>query len=264
MTAPLTVLIVDDEPLARAGLAGLLARDADVEVVGECGDGRSAAERIRSLRPDLVILDVQMPEMNGFDVIRAVGPEQMPPVVFVTAYDRFAVKAFEVHALDYLLKPFDDERFLEAIDRAKRSIRQGGVDALSRRLLALLGQESARPSASPPDGSWLTRIVVKKPGSTFLLSVDDIDWIESADYCVRIHSRGKTHVVREAMTRLEQRLDPRRFFRAHRSGIVNLDRIKEVQPAFHGDLLLILHDGSQVKLSRSRRAALEERLGQGL
>jgi len=133
--APLTVLIVDDEPLARAGLAGLLARDPEVEVIGECAEGRTAVQRIESLKPDLVLLDVQMPEMDGFEVIRAVGPERMPPVVFVTAYDRFAVKAFEVHALDYLLKPFDDERFVAAMDRAKRSVRQGGVDALSRQLL---------------------------------------------------------------------------------------------------------------------------------
>jgi two-component system LytT family response regulator len=206
-----------------------------------------------------------MPEVDGFEVIEQVGPARMPPVVFVTAFDRFAVKAFEVHAVDYLLKPFDDARFSAALERAKQMVRVGGIGALERQLVALLADRAvAAAGLAVADGPWLSRIVVKKPGGSILVPVTDIDWIESADYCVKIHTKGRTHVVREAMHRLEKRLDPGRFFRAHRSGIVNLDRIREIQPAFHGDLLLLLHDGSQVKLSRSRRAALEQRLGQTL
>lgn len=259
MTPPIRVVVADDEPLARSGVVRLLGRDPEISVVGECADGRVAIEAIADLHPDLVLLDIQMPEIDGFDVIRLVGPDRMPPVVFITAYDQFALKAFEVHAVDYLLKPFDDQRFSTAMARAKQLVRDGGLGPAERRVLARLA------GAEPPgQGGWLTRIVVKKTGSTILLPVEDIDWIESADYCVRIHARGRTHVVRETMQRLEERLDPTRFFRVHRSGIVNIDRIKEIQPAFHGDLVLLLHDGSQVRLARSRRSALEERLGQPL
>ena len=254
---PLKVLVVDDEPVARTGITALLARESDVVVVGECGDGRSAASAILELHPDLVLLDVQMPELNGFEVIEAVGPRRMPPVVFVTAYDQFALKAFDVHALDYLLKPFDDERFVEAIARVRRAIHQGRMGDLTSRLESLL-------QTDPPPGRYLDRIVVRKASGAVFVPVDEINWIEAADYCARIHSRGKVHVIRETMQRLEQRLDPNRFFRVHRSGIVNLDRVREMQPAPHGDHLLILQDGTKIRLSRGRKAALEERLGQPL
>jgi len=262
VSAPLRVLIVDDEPVAREGLRGLLAQDPEIAVVGECADGQAAAEAIVSLVPDLVLLDIQMPELDGFDVVRRVGPERMPPVVFVTAYDEFALRAFEVHALDYLLKPFDDDRFAAAMARAKAIVRAGDLGGMARRLLALLGD--ARPPEEASEAGWLTRLVIKKPGASLFLGVEQIDWIESADYCVKIHVGARTHVIREALQRLEQRLDPARFFRAHRSAIVNLDRVREVQPAFHGDFALILHDGTRVKLSRSRRSELERRLGQTL
>jgi len=262
VTGSLRVLIVDDEPVARAGLRGLLAGDPEIAIVGECADGQAAAEAIGSLRPDLVLLDIQMPELDGFGVVRAVGPERMPPVVFVTAYDEFALRAFEVHALDYLLKPFDDERFAAAIARAKAIVRRGDVSGLAHRLMALLGDEATREGGE--EAGWLTRLVVKKPGTSLFVPVEQIDWIESADYCAKIHVGGRTHVIREALQRLEQRLDPARFFRAHRAAIVNLDRVREVQPAFHGDCVLILHDGTRVKLSRSRRPELERRLGQTL
>ncbi len=253
----LRVLVVDDEPVARAGLTALLAHDPGLTVVGECRDGQEAVDTIRRLGPDLVLLDVQMPEMDGFQVIRAVGPDRMPPVIFVTAWDQFAVRAFEVHALDYLLKPFDDERFAEAMARAKRLIASGEVGDLAGRLAALL----RHPEATGP---WLSRIVVRKPSGAVFVPVDEIDWVEAADYCARVHARGKVHVIRESMQRLEQRLDPTRFFRVHRSGIVNLDRVREMQPARHGDHVLVLQDGTRVRLSRSRKAALEERLGQPL
>jgi two-component system LytT family response regulator len=253
---PLRVLVVDDEPVARAGVVALLGREAGVEVAGESGDGRSAVDAIRRLRPDLVLLDVQMPELDGFGVIAEVGPEAMPPVIFVTAYDQFALRAFEVHALDYLLKPFEDERFSEAIGRVRRAIQQGRLGDLTARLEALMGGDTGE--------RYLQRIVVRKTSGAVFVPVDEIDWIEAADYCARIHAKGRTHVIRETMQRLEQRLDPKRFFRVHRSGIVNLDRVREMQPAPHGDHLLILNDGVKVRLSRSRKTALEERLGQPL
>ena len=256
MSSRLRVLVVDDEPVARAGIVSLLGRDAELEVAGECGDGRSAVEAIRGIKPDLVLLDVQMPEMDGFEVIAAVGVEKMPPVVFITAWDQFALRAFEVHALDYLLKPFDDERFAAAIDRVKRAARAGNVGELAERLAALV--------QSPVGGAWLTRIVVRKASGAVFVPIEDVDWIEAADYCARIHARGKVHVIRETMQRLEEKLDPARFFRVHRSGIVNLDRVREMQPTPQGDHVLVLTDGSRVRLSRARKAALEERLGQPL
>ena len=256
MSAKLRVLVVDDEPVARAGIVSLLARDAEVEVAGECGDGRTAAELIPTLKPDLVLLDVQMPEMDGFEVIAAVGVDRMPPVVFITAWDQFAVRAFEVHALDYLLKPFDDERFLAAMERVKRVARAGNMGELAERLAALV--------QGPTAGGWLTRIVVRKASGAVFVPIEEVDWIEAADYCARIHARGKVHVIRETMQRLEEKLDPARFFRVHRSGIVNLDRVREMQPTPQGDHVLVLTDGSRVRLSRARKAALEERLGQPL
>jgi two-component system LytT family response regulator len=261
MSIPIRVLVVDDEPLARNGLVSLLRRDSEVEVVGECADGRAAVVAVDVLDPDLVLLDVQMPEMDGFEVIRAVGPDRMPPVVFVTAYDQFAVRAFEVHALDYLLKPFDDERFRAALAHAKEVVRGGELGQLTRRLQALLGQPAA---PVPPNEAPLERLVVKKPDTTLLVLVDAIDWIEAADYCVRIHAAGRVHVLRESMHRLEQRLDQSRFFRVHRSAIVNLDRVREARQTVRGEHVLVLQDGSRIRMSRIRRAALEERLGQAL
>jgi two-component system LytT family response regulator len=256
MSGRLRVLVVDDEPVARAGIVSLLVRDPELEVAGDCGDGRSAVAAIRELKPDFVLLDVQMPEMDGFEVIATIGAEQMPPVVFITAWDQFALRAFEVHALDYLLKPFDDERFAAAIERVKRFARAGNVGELAERLAALV--------QAPAANGWLTRIVVRKASGAVFVPIEDVDWIEAADYCARIHARGKVHVIRETMQRLEEKLDPARFFRVHRSGIVNLDRVREMQPTPQGDHVLVLTDGSRVRLSRARKAALEEKLGQPL
>ena len=263
------VLVVDDEPLARSGIAELAARDPDLEVVGQCGDGRAAVEAIRSLAPDLVLLDIQMPEMDGFQVIQQVGPERMPAVIFITAYDQFAVRAFAVHALDYLLKPFDDERFSAALGRSKRAINDNEVGELSRRLIGLLettergnrGPGSAAPAAGQP---YLTRLVVKNAGRVTFVRVDEIDWIEAADYYVRLHVARKSHLLRETMSALEEQLDPARFFRVHRSAIVNLDRLVEIQPYFHGEHVLVLSDGSKLKLSRSRKEKLEAVLRQSI
>jgi two-component system LytT family response regulator len=259
VSAPLRVIVVDDEPLARTGVADLVRMDPALEVVAECADGRSALEAIKRLRPDLVLLDVQMPELDGFEVLRRLDPKHLPAVIFITAYDEFAVRAFDVHALDYLVKPFDDARFAEAVARAKRVIPAGGGE-LGRRLDALLTQLAAGSHPGKPQ----SRIVVKTAGRVFFVRVEDLDWVEAADYCVKLHTGGKIHVIRDSMNALEERLDPRRFFRVNRSAIVNLDRVREIQPYFKGDQVVLLQDGTQLKLSRGRRIELEERLGQAI
>jgi two-component system LytT family response regulator len=270
------VLVVDDEPLARSGVADLVRRDPELVVVRECGDGPAAVEAIRSLSPDIVLLDVQMPGMDGFEVLRTIGAERMPAVVFVTAYDRFALRAFDVNAVDYLLKPFEDERFGAAMERAKRAVRQDEVATLARRLAGLLdmtgtkgtgdgtravGPQSDAPVAGSPT---LSRIVVKSGGTVLFVRVEDIDWIEAADYYARLHVGPRSHLVRETMAALEQKLDPARFFRVHRSAIVNLDRVKQLQPYFRGQHVVVLADGTRLKLNRARRERLEALLGQRL
>jgi two-component system LytT family response regulator len=259
MKASVRVLVVDDEPLARSGMTALLSRQNDLTVVGECGDGASAIEAIERLAPDLVLLDVQMPELDGFEVLRSIGPERMPAVVFVTAYDRFAVRAFEVSAVDFLVKPFDDERFAQAIARARRFLELDRLGDLGRRLAGLL---EAADSAAPPQP--LTRILVRDGGRVIFVSVGDLDWIEAADYYVKLHVGGRAYLLRQSLQTLEARLDPARFFRVHRSAVVNLDRVKELQPLFRGEHVVILHDGTRVKLSRSRKEPLEALLGQSL
>jgi len=270
MTERIRVLIVDDEPLARSGLSKLCKRDPELELVGECADGRSAVAAIEQVEPDLLLLDIQMPEMDGFEVLRAVGPDRMPQVIFVTAYDQFALRAFEVHALDYLLKPFGDRRFFVAIERAKNAIRQSSMGDLRIKLLDLLSDVGPRHrpmsigESGQHAGRFLTRIAVKELGSVFLIRVDDIDWIEAANYCAKLHVREKVHVIRESMKSLAARLDPTRFFRVSRSAIVNLDQIREIQPFGRGAQIVILRSGTQVMLSRSRREALERLLDQAL
>lgn len=259
-------LIVDDEPVAREGIRVLLQDDPEFEVVGECADGREAVEAIQELSPDLVFLDVQMPELDGFGVIEKVGAETMPVVVFVTAYDQYALRAFDVAALDYLLKPYDDERFATAVNRAKSQIRQGKVGELSRKLIALLegqaGELARHPGAGP--AKYLRRVMLKTGGRVTFLKVAEIDWIEAEGDYVKLHVGKSWHLLRDTMKRLEAQLDPSRFVRTHRSTIVNIDRIKELHPYFHGDYIVVLHDGTELKLSRSRRHALEERLGRSL
>jgi two-component system LytT family response regulator len=275
MKDPIRVLIVDDEPLARTGLQKLCERDSEIEVVGECADGRAAVAAIEQVEPDLLLLDIQMPVMDGFEVLRAVGPDRMPQVIFVTAYDQFALRAFEVHALDYLLKPFGDKRFFDAIARAKQAIHQAGSSDLRARLLDLLEavgleeQDGAGPTHAAVNSSntthpFVSRIAVKERGSVFLVRTDEIDWIEAADYCAKLHVRGKVHIIRESMRSLAARLDSAGFFAVSRSAIVNLDRIREIQPFSRGSQIVILTDGTQVTLSRSRKEALARLLGQSL
>src|SRR5688572_14253246 len=235
---PLRLLIVDDEPLARAGIRKLLADDAHIEVVGECADGAEAVVAIVDKQPDAVLLDIKMPEMNGLDVVRTIGVERMPLTVFITAYDEHALRAFELHAVDYLLKPFDDERFNQTIARVKREVRTRAAAGLSEKLLHVL------QATQPKTQKYLTRIVVRGDGRTVLLRASDVEWIEAADYYARIHAAGKSHLLRETMNELEEKLDPELFFRVHRSGIVNLERVREIQPYTRGEHVVIMASGA--------------------
>jgi two-component system LytT family response regulator len=246
----LRVMIVDDEPLARQAIRQLLENDHDIEVVGECS-GADGAAMVERTKPDLLFLDVQMPEVDGFDLLEQVGIDLAPVVVFVTAYSEHALRAFEVHALDYVLKPITDERFAHALARGKELVRLrrgGGTGGAS--LGALLRERSRRTR----------RILVRDRDRTRVIDVDTIDWIEAADYYAAIHAGGESHLLRETMNELEQRLDPARFFRVHRSAIINLDRVREIHPLFRGDRELVLADGTRVRLSRTRRAAFEAQL----
>jgi two-component system LytT family response regulator len=247
------VLIVDDEPLARERIRDLLASASDVEIIGECSNGKEAVAAIREKAPDLLFLDVQMPHLDGFGVVGEVGIEQMPMTIFVTAYDRHALRAFEVHALDYLLKPFDAERFVKALERARSQLehRQGKMD---QRLEALLSDVQTR--AKP-----LERIMIKSSGRIFFLRIDEIDYIEAAGNYVRLHVGKEDHLLRETMSSLENRLDPRKFLRIHRSTIVNIESIQELQLLFHGEYAVILRNGTQLTLSRGYRDKLEEHFG---
>lgn len=253
-------LIVDDEPHARRSIALLVSGDPEIEVIGECGDGAAALRDIRDLKPDLVFLDVQMPEMNGIEVMRQAGPDAACAVVFVTAYDDYAIAAFEVCALDYLLKPFDDERFEKTLQRAKGQVRRSDVADASRRLLDLL--EDYGGSLRTRDGQrvYLRRIAVKSTGRVAFVRTEEIDWIEAADQYVALHTGGKSHLTREAMSRLEEELDPGRFQRIHRSALVNLERVKEIRSQPYGDAMVVLEDGTKLKLSRSRREEFERAL----
>ena len=256
-------LIVDDEPLARRGIRQLLAPYADIVVVGECRNGREALTSLDASAPDLVFLDVQMPEMDGFGVVRARGAARMPHVIFVTAYDEFAVRAFETHALDYLVKPVNEGRFAIALQRVRERMRFTEALELTRRIGELLeshdrhgevGEATARALALTPT----RRLVVPTSSGDLVLDVDEIDWIQAEDYYAAIHARGRRHLIREALASLEQRLDPNRFIRVHRSAIVPVDRVREMRSVSTGECVLVLRDGTRVPVSRRRREQVAE------
>jgi two-component system LytT family response regulator len=251
-------LVVDDEPMARDRVLSLLQQEEDVEVVGECGDGTQAVAAIQHQSPDLVFLDVQMPGHNAFEVIQAVGADRMPSVIFVTAYDEYALKAFEVHALDYLLKPFGRDRFQRTLQHARASLERRRAGDLGRRLLALVNDIKTEPGPARLD-----RLVVKSGGRVFFLRTDEIDWIEAAGNYVRLHLGEESHLFRETMNRMESRLDSRRFVRIHRSRIVNTERVKELQPWFNGEHVVVLQNGTRLTLSRGYREKLQEQLKRG-
>jgi two-component system LytT family response regulator len=241
---------VDDEPLARRRLEALLQDEPDVEVVGEAEDGPSAVAAIRKHSPDLVLLDVQMPGMSGFDVIAELGPERCPAVVFATAHDRYALRAFEVHALDYLLKPFDRRRLRQALSRARRDAADPAE--LGRRLLALVSEARG--------GAPLKRLTVKSRGRIYFVRADEIDWIEAAGHYLTLHVGQQTHLLRDTIKRLGSRLDPSRFVRVHRGTIVNVDRVRELLPSFHGEYVIVLRDGTRIESSRGYSGRLQELL----
>jgi two-component system, LytTR family, response regulator len=250
-------LIVDDEPIARRGIATLLLDDAEIEVVGQVGDGRAAIEAIRTLEPDIVFLDVQMPELDGFDVVDAVGTDAVGAIVFVTAYDAYAIRAFEVSAVDYLLKPFDRERFAAALERAKKALRARETGDLHERVEALLELLENSPAASrTSERKPVERIVVKDAGRVMFVRPGEIDWLDAAGNYVRLHVGKDTHLLRETMAGIEARLEPDRFIRISRSVIVNLDRVKEVQPLFNGSYAFVLTDGAKIESSRRYRQKL--------
>jgi two-component system LytT family response regulator len=267
-TRKIRTLIVDDEPLARERVRSMAVDEPDLEVIGEARDGVEAVDAILSQAPDLVFLDVQMPKLDGFEVITSVGADRMPPVVFVTAFDQHALRAFEVQALDYLLKPFDRDRFQGALSRVRHQIASEESGALGKKLLALVrGMNTDVPSEvvpSAPLQGKSDRMVVKSGGRLFFLRADEIDWVEAAGNYVRLHVGAESHLLRETMNSIETRLNPDTFFRIHRSRIVNIERIKELQPWFNGEYVVILRNGTKLTLSRGYREKLQDRLGRPL
>jgi two-component system LytT family response regulator len=248
---PLTALIVDDEPLAREGLRELLAKDGEISSIWEARDGREAIATIRGNSPDLVLLDVQMPEADGFEVIRQIGAERMPAVMFITAHDQYAIRAFEINALDYLLKPVIEERFVKALARAKSRIRSAFTADTSPQIINLL-ESMASCRRYPP------RLAVRSAGKTVLLDVDEVDWIGGAENYVELHAGRASHLLQVTMSTLEKSLDPASFLRVHRSIIVNLGRIKELQSAAHGEYVITLRDGTRLKSGRTYSSRLRD------
>jgi len=251
----LRVLIADDEPLARRGLRGWLLGDAEVEIIGEARHGAEALAMTRAHHPDLLFLDVQMPGLDGLGVLNELGPDLPQAVVFVTAYDQYALRAFDHHAVDYLLKPVDEERFRVALARARERVRVRRPDPGLRALL-----EELRPDAT----EWLERIPARSGSKVTLVSVGEVEWFEAADNYVRLHTAGRRHVVRETMKALESRLDPRRFVRVHRSAIVALGQIRELEALPSGDYRITLRSGATVALSRTYVEEFEARVGRKL
>ncbi len=247
-------LIVDDEPLARDKIRMFLERDPEIEIIGECVDGVHAVASIEESSPDLVFLDIQMPGKDGFEVLKTVGVDRVAAVIFVTAYDEHALRAFEFHALDYLLKPFAANRFQDALARAKTQLLTEPQEPFKKQLMTLLGSVDG-------DTRYIRRLVVKTGGRIVFLKMEEIDWIEAAGNYLALHVGTMSHLIRETMNDLESRIDPAQFLRIHRSTIVNIDRIREMQPLFHGDFTVILTNGTRLMLSRNYRSRFPRHLG---
>jgi len=261
----INVVIVDDEPLAREGISLRLQQEKDINIVAECENGSDAIRTILSLKPDLVFLDIKMPKVNGFDVVNAVGSEHMPPVIFLTAYDEYAIEAFNAHAIDYLLKPIDNERFKECLSHAREHILKNKISQRSEQLTQLLNQTQGLTST--PNSTHLSaanvnneRLVIRSNGHVYLLKSEDIYWVEAEGDYVSVHTPQKSHLVRETMKNMEQRLSEQGFQRVHRSSIVNLHYVSELISLDSGDYQIILRDNTKVKLSRNYRDILYQRL----
>lgn len=253
-------LVVDDEKPAQARLLELLRRESDIKVVGVARDGREAIDLIRAEVPQLMFLDIQMPVLDGFGVVEETAPEHRPVTVFVTAYDKYAIQAFEAHALDYLLKPFSDQRFEAALKRACQSVRSQTAHELGARIASLLEERAGVNDRS----GYLERVVLKSGGRVTFLDINDVDWIEASGVYVHLHVGQKTHLYRSSVAHLLQRLDPKGFVRVHRSAAVNTTRIKELQPRSHGDYTVVLKDGTELIMSRGYRPQFEFWLRQPL
>lgn len=258
MADTVRVLIVDDEPLARQHVGDRLSHEEGVEVVGEASDGLIAVEMIRRLRPDIVFLDVQMPALDGLDVVDTIGPDEMPATIFTTAFDQYALKAFDRAAVDYLLKPFDDDRFSQAFRRARKAVESQQRDKLAHQFRSLLHEE---PSPSPAPPQFLDRITVEGKGQLRVVPVAKIDYITASGPYAELHVADRAYAVRERMQTLEERLDPAVFLRVHRSVIVRLDRVDVMLRSAGGDYAVRLKDGTKLSVSRARREELERRLG---
>jgi|SRR5579864_8471557 len=239
-------IIVDDEDLARSRISSLLKAEPDIKIVEECKNGRLAIKAILTQKPDLVFLDVQMPELDGFEVLKAIEKEHQPTVIFVTAYDRYAIRAFEAYALDYLLKPFNRARFQKALQRARLQIARETRDRVDGRLASLLKQMRT-------ESKYLERLVIRSAGRVIFLRTEDVEWFEGCANYVRIHVGKESHLMREKVSSLEERLDPKRFIRIHRSNIVRIDRIKELRSSADGEHVVVLLDGTRLSLSRGYR-----------
>jgi two-component system LytT family response regulator len=248
-------VIADDERLARQKLLILLGSEPPVTVVAECQDGRQTVAAIRSFRPDLLLLDIQMPDLDGFQVLSEISEEEMPVVIFTTAFDQYAIRAFEANALDYLLKPFDRERLHHAVERARSELRKARDHAITHRILNLLAQVRSLPKAeASPD----ERLVIKANGRVVFLDLDNIEWVEAAANYVRLHVGKESYFFRETISRISERLDANHFVRIHRSTIVNVDKIKELIPVNSGEYVVVLRSGKELSCSRGYRAALQD------
>ena len=246
-------LIVDDEPLARNLVRRLVARDSDFSIVGECGDPREVVALVEREKPDLLVLDVQMPELNGFEVLSLIGPEDLPMVIFVTAHDQFALQAFSAQAIDYVLKPIDEDRFAQALQKAKVYLNGQQNGEMRERLQGLLEQ-------LPSSSRFLSRLAVRTGERVLIVKTEELDWIEAAGNYLNLHVGKASYMVRGRINALEMKLDPNKFFRIHRSTMVNLDRVREFQPLFKGDGLVVLKDGTKLPASRSCSQKLKDLL----
>jgi two-component system, LytTR family, response regulator len=250
----LRVAVIDDEPLAREGLAELLMAHGGVTIAGTFAGGPSALAGLSELRPDALFVDVQMPGMSGFELVDALDLDPLPAIVFVTAYDEYALRAFEVSAIDYLLKPVSAERLAQTMDRVRLHARGRVDDAYRTRITTMLD------TVVPGRATGVGRLIVREVGQVIIVPTREVDWIEGADYYVKLHVRGKVHMLRETLTSLEQRLDPRKFLRVHKSSIVNLTRVRAVEAHLRGEGIAVLNDGTRLKVTRSKRGELERRL----
>jgi two-component system, LytTR family, response regulator len=265
-------IIIDDESRSRKGIRARLAEYTDVQIIGECSSGNEAVETINKLIPDLLFLDIQMPELNGFDVLGKITAYPMPIVIFVTAYDQYAVQAFEYHALDYLLKPIAEDRFRDALSHSIKEIERRKLSSYPEKLRAMIndyfslidgGKKNAAVKQSKKDQKYITRLMIKNKNDISIINVDEIIWIESAGDLVFIHTKSKKHVYRETLSKLEEELDPKHFIRIHRSAIVNLEKVKQLHPVSHGDFDVQLENDVKIRLSRSYRSKFQNALQTG-